>query len=426
MKVIFRLLFVFIFIFSAIYVFRHQKYSKRIEIINGYAENFSVNKGDDLGFYLNPDLEHKKGIVCIYNANNTIVDSLLLDLKFEQQNDDTLMFENGYGYKNKYVYNTSKLKSGLYFIGNIIPFIVKQPELKNSITIVFPISNFLAFSNVGGKSFSNSNSSHGIAATKLSLNRNPYLSNNPRGFIHWVDSIYANKNVNYIADLDLEDKTTFDRTKLLMLFGNSTFWTIKQSTNFFNYIENGGNALAICSRLMNNEMVINKVSQRIEVEKKLESEVSRLYNEHFREINPFWQLVGCDYRISYVVKELINSNGGYRITQPKHPIFKNVDSDFVDIENSYGNAIAVETIYFKEYPIADNRDLKFFKNEILAFDYFKLYDRQSITGIFQLQRTPQSGTMLIIGSEKWVYDENLSRPIISNITANCINYLIDF
>jgi hypothetical protein len=202
-------------------------------------------------------------MICIYDITHNIVDTLILPLKKQAISLDTMIYENGYQYANKYTYNTKKLKSGIYFIGNVVPFLVKEPQLKSSLTVVFPYANFMVYSNEGGKSFSVSNSSHGIAAETLSLNRLPIFRNNPFAFIAWVTKNYGHKNINFISDLDLENTENLAQTDLLILFGYQAFWTIKQRQNLDNYLKNRGNLFAICSYLIINKMTYHEDKKQL-------------------------------------------------------------------------------------------------------------------------------------------------------------------
>ncbi len=418
------LVYTIIFIFSAIYVFNHEKYTKRIEIINGYCENFSVNRGQDLEFYISPDLTHKRGVICIYNSADSIIDSLILNLKTIKNNHDSLTYEHGFNFSNKFTYNTSKLKAGIYFIGKKVPFIVKDPNLKNAITIIFPFANFHTWSNQGGKSFSVGNSTNGIAAKTLSLKRNPYLSNNPKAFINWIDSVMKGKSINIISDIDLETNTNITNSKLLVFFGNMGFGSKKQNLNLIKFVKNGGNVLSINSRFMNSEIAIDRTNKTIE---NISKHVNIKYKQgdfaELKVLNPFWQTFGCDYRINYDVDYVKKSLGGYAIIKPQHKIFTSISSNFIPFENSYGTAFPVKDINFNQIPQADNSQTKFYNFEILAYDYATLNEKQSITGIFEIKRSVNSGKIIVIGNEKWGFEDRLNKDPIKTITLNCINYL---
>lgn len=426
MKSLYRASYIIIFIFSAIYVFNHEKYSKRVEIIDGYCLNFSVERGKNVDFFIVPKISHKRGIICIYNSRDSIVDSLILELKTGQIITDSLSYEKGFDLSQKITYNTKKLKSGLYFLGQKVPFIVKDSEIKNSITLIFPYANFHSWSNSGGKSFSNDNSSYKKAARKLSLRRNPYLSNNPKFFINWLDSVLQGKNFNIISDLDLENKENIKNTELLLFFGNMGFGTKKQNVNILNFNDHGGKILAICSRLMNYEMKIDNENYTIEnitIKDTISQNIVENDLSYLSVINPFWNTFACDFRYSYTIDNPKKSNSGYTIIQSQHKIFDGILSSFIPFENSFGASLPVEDINFKRYPKPDNSKNKFYNFNILAFDYFILYNRQSITGIFEIKRTANSGSIIVIGNEKWVFQEQLPRAPFGKITFNCIQYL---
>jgi hypothetical protein len=418
--------YIIIFIFSAIYVFKHDKYTKRIEIINGYCENFSVERGQDLEFYLNAQVNHKKGVVCIYDINHNFVDSVILDLKKQAISTDTLMYEHGYQYANKHTYNTAKLKSGIYFMGNVVPFLVKEPHLKNSITVVFPYGNFIAYSNEGGKSFGISNSSHGIAAQRLSLERLPEYTNNPFAFISWMTKTFGHKNLNFISDLDLENGENVSQTDLLILFGFQGFWTIKERQNLDNYLNKGGKLFAMCSSLINYKMTYHPDKNQLTYVVPTGIPDSLLNEKNASAWNKFYpntKSIGCSNELRCVPEKLQERRDAYVIINKKHPIFKDIEADSIKIDTQNGNAIAVLDCNFKEYPEPDRKINGFVVNEILAFDYGQINKTQTVTGIFNFKKTTQSGEIIVIGNEKWCFPENIESELISKITSNCINYL---
>jgi hypothetical protein len=422
MKSLTWIVFTVIFIFSAIYVFKHEKYCKRIEIVNGYLVNFSINRGQVLEFYLDPQVNHKKGIICIYDVHHNIVDSLILNLKKQAISKDTMIYEHGYQYTNKFSYNTSKLKSGVYLIGDVLPFIVKEPNLKNSITVVFPYANFIAISNESGKSFDAKNCKDGIAAETLSLNRLPIFRNNPFAFIAWVTKNYGHKNINFISDLDLENTENLAQTDLLILFGYQAFWTIKQRQNLDNYLKNRGNLFAICSYLIINKMTYHEAKKQLTclTDDPLLSlkDASKWYKFY-----PNTKSIGCSYDLSCVAERIQKDRGYYAIINKKHPIFKGIEIDSIKIDTKDGNAIDILDCNFKDVPEPNRTINDFVVNDILAFDYGQIHKMQTVTGIFNFKKTAQSGEIIVIGNDKWCYAENIERETISNITSNCINYL---
>jgi hypothetical protein len=426
MKSVTWLVFSIIFIFSAIYVFKHEKYSWPVEIVKGYPLNFSVNRGQDLEFYLNAQVDHKKGVVYIYDINHDIVDSLILNLIKQANSMDTMMYKNGYRYVNKYTYNTYKLKSGIYFLGNIVPFLVKEPQLKNSITVVFPYANFMVYSNEGGKSFGANNSSHGIAAQSLSLERLPAYTNNPFAFIAWITKNYGHKNLNFISDLDLENGENVAHTNLLILFGYQAFWTIKERQNLDHYLDHGGKLFAMCASLINYKMTYHKDKNQLTYIVPTGIHDSLLNEKNAAIWNSFYantKSIGCSSELSCPPEKLRENRGAYTIINKKHLIFKGIEVDSIVIDTQNGNAIDILDCNFKDIPEPNRSINGFILNEILAYDFDHLENRQKVTGIFNFKKTIQSGEIIVIGNEKWCFPDNIESAIISKITSNCIDYL---
>lgn len=427
MKSIYGISFFTIFIFSAIYVFNHEKYSKRIQIIDGYTVPFSVNKGEVITFYLNAQKEHKKGVVCIYNINNQIVDSVVIHLKPEILKNDSLSYELGYRYINQYNYSTSKLPSGLYFFGKVVPFLVKDANIKDNITVVFPFGNFMALNNAGGKSFVKNNSNNGIPAEKLSLQRPSLFRNDPFYFLNWIDSLYGKERVNYISDIDLDNSDILHNTKILLLYGYQAFWTVKGRKNLDKFIDEGGNLLAIGNKIINNRYLFDSKSQQIifRVPIKIDSCINKSQcAATWSSFYPNYKTIGCSYEIINACDEkYLKSCNCLKFTYPIHEIFKGIEKDAIDIQTQEGNTVKISSIDGNGEPCIDKAFTKFKISKILAFDYIENKGKCQVTGIFNFKKSDLTGEIIVIGNERWGYPENLKRSEISAVTKNCINYL---
>jgi hypothetical protein len=425
MKIVLNIAFVIVFIFSAIYVYNREKYSAEIEIVDGYPLNFSVERGSNLLFYLNPKTKNKQGLVYIYNTKKEKVDSLILNLIPQSKTIDTLAYQNGFNYKNCFSYNTKKLKSGLYLIGNVVPFLVKEITKKNAITIVFPYGNLMAINNAGGKSFDPENSKDKKASKLLSMHRPLSTSNNPVLFLHWMDSLYGNKNLNFISDLDLINYNSIKGTELLIIYGYSSFWTMEQRKNFDKFQESKGNVLAICSYLMNNKFLYDSKKMQMyfygggdsisPIERRTGVWHDPLYN--YPNINS----VGCSYEIVDKSKELKKSNEELIIVNREVPIFNSTVFNRIKLKSNGNNSIKFS--WGNNVPIADSSNGKFYLKKILAYDLTEYNKHQSLGGIYFMKKTKFSGDLIVVGYENWTDDRNFCNNNIITSTRNCINYL---
>jgi hypothetical protein len=424
MKIVSKIAFVIVFIFSAIYVYNREKYSTEIEIVDGYPIEFSVDRGDNLRFFLNSKIANKKGLVYIYTIKSQKIDSLILDVIPQAKIKDTLAYQNGFNYQYEFIYNTKKLKSGIYFIGNVVPFLVKEITKKNAITIVFPYGNLMAINNAGGRSFTESNSKNSIPANKLSLKRTLKISDEYSYFLNWIDSVCSKRNINFISDLDLEKTLCLSNTQTLLLYGYSAFWTYKQRNCFEQFNANGGNVLAVCSRLMNNKMEYDYVHKTISFKLPDNGDTIIKNQVLWNKIKSNALTVGCSYELCNQTKTTLLSFGGYKIISKEHPIFIGINTNYIAINTDYGNAVAVLNNNFAAHPRPNNKVLNFYRNEILAYDLGVYKKGQTVTGIFHFQKSKNSGKLIVIGNDNWVLKENLNDSLITKITINCINYLI--
>jgi len=427
-----QLVYAFLILFSIIFVFVNQKYCKRISVVNGYVENFSVNRGDDIIAYLQPTEEHKKGVVLIYNLKGKIVDSLVCNLQFQDTTTSAKFYETGYTYQCSVVYNTSKLKSGIYYFNNLIPFIVKEPKLKNALTIVFPYANMHALNNVGGKSFYGYSSTNSEPATKLSLHRNLVITDYTLSFLNWIDSLYSKNNLNIITDLDLENYSNISNSKLLVLYGNSAFWTYKARHNFDRFQFKKGNVLAIASSLMNNKFRYEKSSHSlIFIPESKNDSCKNLVDKtgQWDELifnNPNYNSVGCSYEITNEEIASKQSFGGFKIIDENHPIFKNIAEKTIEFKSSIYNSLKVLNESENHNLIADKTFGNFSSKEILAYDYGTYNGSATLGGIFLMQKTITSGKLLLITSTDWCDIDNFKKQKLQLVNKNCIKYLMAF
>ncbi len=418
-----------IVIVSIILVFINQKYYKRIEIVNGYVKNFSVKRGDDVVAFLQPKEEYRRGVLLIYNSKHKIIDSVICKLHFQQNAVDSQLYRNGYHYKHSIKYNTLKLKSGLYYFGNTVPFLVTEPELKNNITIVLPYANLLARYNSGGKCFFGYASTNNLPTTCISLNRNIEFADYSTRFLNWVDSVYKGKNINVISDLDIENFTNIKNAKLLIIYGSSVFWTYEMRKNFDDYNENKGNVLAMSACIMNNKFRYDRLKQQLifypnpndDPERNVIHRTGPWDDSIFR--NPNINSVGCSYEICYKPKELKKSFGGFKIIDSKHPIFSNIGSNIITFNCGLTNSIAIENNDFVDEPKANLENSNFYEKKILAYDFGDYNGLQTIGGIYSMKKKKNGTLLIVIGSDLWCDSINFNKKEVQIITKNCIQIL---
>ncbi len=415
-----------VFFFSAIYVYIHNKSQFDVQIFDGYVSNFSINRGDDLIFYINPKPRNFSNKIYIYNIRNQKIDSLTLDLVPQKKMPTLLDYQNGFDYSPKYIYNTQNLKAGIYLISNSIPFIVKEPSIDKYITVVYPFGNLMALSPIGGKSFDPDNSSDGQPAAILSLHRPLNFNWKNSLFLSFIDSVYGPSKVNYISDLDLSNYQSIAHTKLLVLFGYSAFWTQEQRENFDKFQDNGGNVLAINTYLMNNKYLYFEKKHQISFLRKNDSIStpenrtgvwkSQIYNY------PNTNSVGCTYETKSFSKIQKQTKGYFAIVNKNSPIFKNVTTDTISIKADDYNSLQFNLE--NQIPVADNRYGDFYSKEILAYDYLAVNDSLKIGGIYYMMKEKDKGKLIVISTDFWVNNKYFRDTVIQKVTKNAFDYLI--
>jgi hypothetical protein len=429
MKSATKLIYVFIFIFAAIYVFKHENYCKRIEIINGYCINYTVTKGNDISFYLNPKIAARKGIITVNDINGVVIDSFEVCLDTQKSINEIVIEQKPQLYTQKFAYNTGKLQQGIYLFGNKIPFIVKAKHQNQAIKILFPYLSLHAVNNKGGKSFIYYNSSNNEAAKHLSLKRTLQVDDYTRNLINWLDVNYPHQ-YDIIVDYEFE-KHHLDHNNFLVLYGNSDFIPINIKKSIEKSILNGTNALVISSSLFQSiirhypeEQQISYFGESKFDPEKVDSLKTGLATDIiFNDGNHLQFGISSQPSISKLLDNL--SNGTFylrnslngKIISPKSEIpLHNVQS----LNGLRLNLVAIngEKYYLKNFK-------QFEKFEILAEAKIQLENNFVLPGnIVFLQKTKLSGKQISIGSNDWLNKENINDSLVSGYTKSIFDFLL--
>jgi hypothetical protein len=425
MKYLGKFIYLLVFISSAIYIINHNKTYELAQIIDGYAIDFSVKKGGKLYFYANALNENKRAKVYIYNIKNEKVDSVILHVKPQYKNLLKVAYKNGYQYSNLLSYDTKGLTSGLYFINNIIPFLIKNINLEKGITVVVPFSNLMALNAIGGKSFDPENSTGNSAATHLSLLRPLSFSRSESEFLNYIDSVYGKLKVNYISDLDLLNYDNLAKSKLLIIYGYSAFWTLEQRKNFDRFQKDGGNVLAISNYIMNNKYLYYPKLKQISFTRANDS-IANVEERTGIWDNPIYNYatvnsIGCNYTINNDLSKLSATNKGLILLNKKLLLFDKIDTSSNLLKYSNFNTLKIHVIEGK--PLADRNSGIFYSKEIIAY-FNPDKQHQNLGGIFLLQKYKNSGKLIVISSSDWVNNETFSNMNITIATKNIIDFLL--
>ena len=221
-------------------------FSCKEKIEHGYSSSISFNPKDSVSVMLQPFEAAKNQSIKLFDINENVVDEVTSDLFMQDRFDTNNFWKNGYNYKETFKYGiTDQLKSGIYYFENTSPFIVKRKSFseKKKILVIYPSNTDNTYNRSGGKS------SYTIPkGDTLSFNRPVELQHYIKYFLKWI----ANQNfeVDYIADIDLDNYDNIKGYKTIIIPGHNEYWTRKARRNFDKYIDLGGNAVILSGNTM--------------------------------------------------------------------------------------------------------------------------------------------------------------------------------
>jgi hypothetical protein len=422
-----KIIYIFISVIASCLLFLNQEYSKHLEIVTGYSKNSLVQKGDSAKFYMNVIDGNKQGLLRIYNIDNTIIDSFTVDVKTQSYENNTCVYARGLGYQNATSYSTNKLAAGVYFLEKKIPFIISDFYEKSDITIIFPFLNMQTENNFGGKSLFPYNSNNEVSSDEISFERPAIIDSSIVKFTHWILNNFKQYRIKIITEFELENVNQL-QTKLLVIYGNSSFWTLKARKNFDAYIQSGGNVLGISTYIMNN---------RYEYSSKNSMLIRNKHNEHkyseSTSIKSYWndrsnkypnyESIGATYEIGKNTIDLNPLKSKLIIKEPLHEIFKGI-SDSIEFPATVSNAIQYDINPVNNLPISIDTFGQFHSKKILAYTYRKYYSLKTLSGFFEFQKTNTSGKILLLGNSELTNQKYLRIKSNEQVIKNSIDYLL--
>ena len=305
-------------------------------------------------------------------------------------------------------YHLKELKqSGIYLIESKFPLVVKSNELSD-ITVVYPYMNNLIYTKEKNQSVFESN------LNKTSLNRMSEVDIFTRGLQGFFDTISSKYRVNYITDIDLEEEGNINQSKLLIIYGKSTFWTPKMRETLTSFIFKGGNVLLLSTYTLNNVCWNNKEDKSILLYGKTKSKTIESWKTYNGK-KPV-DLIGCSY-----VYGGTSDKANYIIKDKRHAIFNGVEK--ISISAPLYNSPPV--VWTNKEPEIAFGDIDFYLSNILAYnESVTSSKKKGVKGIFEFQQDSTSGKILNLGTQNWclAYEKDTN---IQKITLNSVDYLLN-
>lgn len=343
----------------------------------------------------------------IFSIYGEIVSNVSLPIKKNKGNSVNIL-EDGLKLKNYIHFIIPKsFKSGIYLINNKHPFIIKSTR-KSDITVVYPFINNIINQKVDIENAFSTN------APKTSLLRSSFVDNYSKGMAKLFKAIDSLYSVNYITDIDIENNKSIKNSKLILIYGKSSFWTPEMVNSFSEYQSNGGNLLNITTYLANN-ICWNNNNQELDLHDSTQSFSTWSTYDTLMPIS----IAGVEHNRGGYSK-----NKFYNILNRKHPVFKGIKDSIIAIDATLFSATPI--YWYKDLPYLDFYKSQFHSGHILAYSdaHFK-HKKRLIKGIFILKPTKTSGTIISLGTEEWCLNKNIGeKKQLQKITKNAIDFLL--
>ncbi len=400
------------------------------EIVNGYTDSTSCFTTDSTKIYLNAKDSIHNAVVKLFTVNGIQVDSVKTTI-VPQKIVNAKPWEIGYGYKPTFTYSPSKLASGVYLWENKIPMIVKTNQQK-AITVLYPSNTENAYCESGGFSMY----SNPVAAVTTSFLRPILLSQHSTSYLEWINSTPYGSNMRYIADVDMEDYTSFKDSKILIIIGHSEYWTRQARLNFDRFIDEGNDAIILSG---------NTMWWQVRYDRKINQLIC--YKNRLADPCPNPLLITINWCEAYLKYFIINSIGGdfdrggygqnddkgwngYKICLPNSPLLEGTNlkkGDIISLPTAEYDGAPLKKFDNDGYPVLDNSQLKFNKFEIIGFD-LGYRDGQTCGTFMVMKKSQTSGTIINGASLNWCSPNGLGgkdAEKLKIITTNMIEKLLN-
>ena len=473
-------------------------------IFNGYCDKISYNTNEIVHVYADGNDDFENININITNLEGKIVKNVFVkEIKkqinkyYGLPNSDywsghNVDFKNkinespweDFCYDKSFSFDIKGFKSGIYLIGKKIKFIVKA-DSKCEITYLYSSNTEAAYNGAGGKSlyydWQGDSPSDPKKALVVGFKRpvmfTPKYDNNcefgevidvhQRAILDWL--IKQDYNINYICDLDMDELTNINETKVLIIGGHSEYWTMKARNNLETIISNGTNILSLSGNSIwwrveyadNNSKIvcirdkknINLLNSEIKKQNDFSNTIKycKLRNNNNEKMMPF-SIFGVDYIIGGYGKYNSTTSLPYYnvIIDENNPILNNIKNDkiylnYQEFDGIYTNIRNINEVNYipasNQINIENKDNLKLNEKLYSIFKFKKLimagiceYPSDNgvikrFSGIIAVRKNDTAGIVLNTCCMDWChsvcFDSQESGDDIKIITKNCIDTLLN-
>jgi hypothetical protein len=390
-------------------------------IIDGYTDKQSYRPGDSVTLFINAD-NPQTTTLNLYNFASVVVHTIPAGL-FPQTPVGSTPWETGFEYQESVTFTLPSLPSGVYLVEGTIPLIVKAagypptPSQQPEVLILYPTNTIAAYNSSGGRSMY----SQPVPAPIVSFHRPMGEGSNFAffdAFLEWMADNPLPYSTGYVADIDLEDYSTFDGVKVLVVIGHSEYWTRQARENFDQFVLKGGNVLLLSGNNMWWQVRYSDDLQQMICYKQVPDPTT---NPSLKTINwtrsslkyPTVLSIGADFPRGGFGLGYPHS-GGFRVLSPKSPVFRGLfirSGDVITIPTvEYDGApLLNDPIADVSVPQLDIAALGAYRAEIIGYEFCSANDNETgATGVADnvatwivYQRTATSGVIMNGASTNW-------------------------
>lgn len=399
-------------VIASFFVYIIQSSFQDLKTLHLFYSDDSVYNTESVNLILAANFTDNQREFELKDLNGNSVNKIVAEVKETfKLNENVDRLSEGYSLDNsKSISFNEDAKSGIYRI-NDYPIIVKNSQPAD-VTIVYPQMNNSFYAKTEDGYFFNGKKSH------LSLNRGVPIDKHTKGMRNVFSHIEENYSTNYIADLDLENKDDYFESKLLIIYGYSSFWTHKMRENVLDFLHEGGNILLMTSKVMHTKFWLDKQSRIVRTVEEDEFQELKLITWAQKHGESPFVNIGLTDKYGGVAVDIFNSQ--YTVKDQSHPIFKDVASKSIPIEGK--NFMGALIDWEEEVPVPVK--LPNLNVQILAYTLCKGSYENSNSGIFLVEQDSIPGKILAFGTEDWCLDKNQQKIEIQTITHNAIEFLL--
>jgi len=301
-------------------------------------------------------------------------------------------------------------KSGVYLMNDLYSLILRS-EKESDITIVYPYANNLIYQDEGyGTILSNKIIDFNLASPVL-------VDEYTKGLTDLFKFCSNNYSVNYITDVELENIEMYSSSKLIVIYGQTSFYSLLMKNNVIEFLKEGGNILLMSSSFSTNAMWLDH--NRVRFSEGASSNNFKL-NSWLGLNDDIRNKIGLSYQYGGKAKTVIGQS--YEIMNSNHKIFEGIDGVEIPLSAThYTGAYCKWSEETSKY-IPKNY---FYKSEILAFNECKNDNlNTNVGGVYLIQPDSTSGVILSLGTEDWCLEKNQVKEVIFTISKNAIDFLL--